>query len=263
MFRHATLISRQGHVFAHSVWRRSHSIRKCNSNSSLVSWYKRNLDSYPLLTKGTTSGVISAAGDGICQYLSAPESVVTFDWLRNMRFFALGSLLVAPCTHFWYNFLNVRLFPGPSSFVTVSKRVIVDQFGFAVLFQPSFMGILWFMEGRNGIPEQLVQVVPSVLVANWSLWVPAMSINFAFVPVKFQVLFGNAVALLWNTYLSYKSATSSRQTPIWRDKSYFFGNLWEQEQISTLHCEVPSLRSDSPPKIAGYSWHQNTIQSTF
>mmetsp|Transcript_2060 Transcript_2060/g.4670 ORF Transcript_2060/g.4670 Transcript_2060/m.4670 type:complete len:220 (+) Transcript_2060:108-767(+) len=214
MLRHATLIGRQGRVFTHSAWKRSHSIRKHNTNSSLLSWYKRKLDSNPLLTKGITSGAISAAGDGICQYLSVPASAVTFDWLRNIRFFVMGSLFVAPCTHFWYSFLNVRLFPGPSSFVTVSKRVIVDQFGFAVLFQPSFMGILWFMEGRNGIPEQLVQVIPSVLVANWSLWIPAMSVNFAYVPVKFQVLFGNVVALLWNTYLSYKSALSNRTPPI-------------------------------------------------
>jgi len=121
----------------------------------------------------------------------------------------MGSLMVAPCTHFWYGLLNARLFPGPSTFATVSKRVIVDQFGFAVLFQPSFMGILWFLEGRKDIPEQLVHVVPTVLVANWSLWIPAISINFAVVPLKFQVWFGNVVALLWNTYLSYKSALSN------------------------------------------------------
>jgi len=64
-------------------------------------------------------------------------------------------------------------------------------------------------EGRKDIPEQLVHVVPTVLVANWSLWIPAMSINFAVVPLKFQVLFGNVVALLWNTCLSYKSALSN------------------------------------------------------
>ncbi|CAJ1934679.1 unnamed protein product [Cylindrotheca closterium] len=184
--------------------------------ASFLSWYKAKLDSHPLLTKGITSGVICATGDGLCQYLSPPpqkssDETTTFDYWRSFRFFVMGSLWVAPCTHYWYSFLNLRLFPGPSTLVTVSKRVLVDQFGFAVLFQPSFMSLLWFMEGRNGtqIQEQLVQVVPTVLVANWSLWIPAMSINFAYVPVQFQVLFGNVVALLWNTYLSYKSAQSS------------------------------------------------------
>lgn len=217
MPRHvSTVRTQQGRILMQAAWTRSCGLRKHNTTTSpyAFSWYKRKLDSHPLLTKGITSGFISASGDGVCQYFASPSSSVSFDWLRNARFFIMGSLVVAPCTHFWYGFLNVHLFPGPSTFVTVSKRVIADQLGFAVLFQPSFMGILWFMEGRKGIPGQLVEVVPALLMANWSLWIPAMSVNFAYVPLRFQVLFGNVVALLWNTYLSYKSALSKNNTQI-------------------------------------------------
>ena len=65
---------------------------------------------------------------------------------------------------------------------------------------------LWTLEGeRDGsvMVHRLVQSLPSVMVANWGLWVPAQVINFRFVPTKFQVLYSNFVALVWNVYLSY------------------------------------------------------------
>lgn len=192
---------------------------------SLFAWYSQKLDTHPLLTKAISSGIIAATGDGMCQVLSSgtteSDKNKIFDWLRNGRFFIMGAFWVAPCTHIWYGLLSTRIFPGPSTLQRVTQRVILDQFGFAVAFQPSFMGLLWLMEGRTNIVEQLKEVVPDVLVANWSLWIPAMAFNFAFFPIKFQVLFGNVVALLWNTYLSYMSALSMKRhtTPVDSNKS--------------------------------------------
>ena len=37
---------------------------------------------------------------------------------------------------------------------------------------------------------------------NWMMWLPAQAINFFFMPLKYQTLFANFVALFWNTYLS-------------------------------------------------------------
>lgn len=192
-----------------------------SSKESLFAWYTKKLDTHPLLTKGITSGIIAGTGDGICQFLSVSENDDwKMDWLRTGRFFIMGCFWVAPCTHVWYNFLNTQLFPGPSTVWRVTQRVMVDQFGFAVLFLPSFMGLLWLMEGRHDIPQQLMTIGPDVLVANWSLWIPVMSINFAIVPVKFQVLFGNVFALLWNTYLSYMSALSEQNQTTMEDWFY-------------------------------------------
>ena len=42
-----------------------------------------------------------------------------------------------------------------------------------------------------------------VVTANWKLWVPAQLVNFGVVPLHFQVLFANGVALVWNVYLSH------------------------------------------------------------
>jgi FtsH-binding integral membrane protein len=57
--------------------------------------------------------------------------------------------------------------------------------------------------------------VPDIVVANWALWVPAQFVNFAVVPLKFQVLYSNVVALVWNVYLSY--TTSRNHTSLSRE----------------------------------------------
>jgi len=40
------------------------------------------------------------------------------------------------------------------------------------------------------------------LRAGWSFWVPASSVNFAFVPTKHQVLYMSACSIVWNVILS-------------------------------------------------------------
>jgi hypothetical protein len=101
----------------------------------------------------------------------------------------------------------MRLVPGKASVTRVTKRLVLDQFGFAPLFCPSFMALLWLLEGQDMtmIAPKLKEVAPDIIVANWFLWIPAMTINFSMIPLKFQVLFGNVVALVWNVYLSYMS----------------------------------------------------------
>jgi protein Mpv17 len=53
-----------------------------------------------------------------------------------------------------------------------------------------------------------------VIQANFALWIPAQIVNFSLVPLNYQVLFGNVVALLWNVYLSWVNATTrTPETP--------------------------------------------------
>lgn len=139
------------------------------------------------------------------------ESHVTFDWQRTGRFFVMGSLWVAPITNYWYTTLATKLVPGKTTVTRVTKRLVLDQFGFAPLFCPSFMGMLWLLEGLDvaTIWVKLKDIGPDIIVASWALWIPAMAVNFSVVPLKYQVLFGNVVALAWNVYLSYISTRGS------------------------------------------------------
>lgn len=137
-----------------------------------------------------------------------------WDISRTVRFMAMGGLWVAPVTHFWYNALSTRILSGPRTTLRVVQRLVVDQFGFAPLFAPSFMAGLWILEGREDIVKPLMELAPSLVVANWTLWIPAQLVNFGMVPLKFQVLFGNVVALGWSVYLSFVSARTAQKTAV-------------------------------------------------
>jgi len=178
------------------------------SSFSLLTWYSTKLDTHPLLTKGITSGLVSASGDIICQGLTGTD----WDMMRASRFALLGAALVAPVVHVWYGFLARRV-PGVS-FAQVSKRVIADQLGIAPVFLNVWLASMWTLEDVYGVATdtrafslRIMEAAPSMLVANWMLWIPASAFNFRFVPVKYQVLTSNIVALLWNVYLSYKTST--------------------------------------------------------
>jgi hypothetical protein len=191
---------------------RSQSLPPCRffSSKSLPGWYSKKLDTHPYLTKGIASGMISLTGDVTCQYLTRKEDG-KFDFARTFRFFLMGAVLVAPITNFWYTALSTRIIPGPRTVANIVKRLVVDQFIFAPIFVNAFMGCLWMLEGKSDIPQTLVEVAPEMIVANWLLWIPAMTINFGFVPLKYQVLFGNTVELVWNVYLSNMSLVDERK----------------------------------------------------
>jgi len=174
--------------------------------SQPLAWYSRKLDTHPLLTKAVTSCLIAQSGDLFSQYVEQRRSnTITFKWdmVRTARIGLLGFALVAPVVHYWYGSL-ARFFPGSTASV-VAKRVFWDQAFFSPLFLPTWLTSLWMLEGQSvsDISDMLCAEVPTALIANWVVWIPAQIVNFRYAPVKFQVLFSNVVALGWNAYLSF------------------------------------------------------------
>jgi hypothetical protein len=194
----------------HSALRQQ--VRTSSSNSSspksrqsFLQWYSNKLDTDPVITKSITSAIIAAAGDAGCQKVSGDEP---FDLKRCGRFFILGGALVGPAVHWWYGTL-VSLLPGQTP-ARVVMRVCADQFVFTPICLSAFLSTLWTLEStklvgdetvHDPIPEKLQKELFGVLQANWGFWFPVLSINFGFVPLKFQVLFSNVASLVWNGYV--------------------------------------------------------------
>ena len=151
-----------------------------NNNYNPLTWYALKLDTHPIITKMITSGIIAASGDILCQYLTTTtttsmthhssteeeessfttienENLVTYyyDWKRTIRFFILGSCLVAPTVHAWYNIL-LKYIPGTNG-TSILKRLIADQGFFGPIFTGTFISCLTILE--HVIPNNTDNVV--------------------------------------------------------------------------------------------------------
>lgn len=162
----------------------------------------------PITTKCVTSGFLSFGADVVCQVQFGDKALtdkdMELDLWRVLKFTSIGAFFVGPTLHFWYGFL-ARNFVGTSLFSTI-QRLAMDQLVFAPMFIPAFFSIILILDGK---PEMIIDKLKadwaSTMITNYSVWVPAMFLNFKFVPPTLQVLFSNAVGFGWNIYLSYMS----------------------------------------------------------
>ncbi|GAB5363908.1 hypothetical protein AAMO2058_000923700 [Amorphochlora amoebiformis] len=180
-----------------------HSVsEKSKSSGGPISWYLRQLDTRPIITKSITAMFINSGGDVICQVFVEGSSEI--DKVRVGKMSFLGLCYVGPILHFWFGTV-FRWLPQPG-LKGVVYRIACDQTLFAIPFVTSFFALVPLLDGRTDtiIPTIKRELWPAIQT-NWVLWIPAQFINFSFVPLKLQVLFANGVAVIWNVYLSMAS----------------------------------------------------------
>ena len=170
--------------------------------ASFVKAYNEALSQHPVAVKAATSLCGFFIGDMIAQSFS-PAS---FDVFRCLRLSMYGALLDGPVGHFFYQFLDDRIFPeDPKSTKAVLTKTAVDQLIWAPTMTVVFLTFLTTLEGR---PETIMSVLQTkllpILAANFTLWPLAHLVNFKFVPPEQRILFNNVVAILWTTWLSWK-----------------------------------------------------------
>jgi hypothetical protein len=181
--------------------RTSFLLNKKKKESTLFSWYSQQLDERPILTKCVTACMISSTGNILAQKIKHDQKEeednisrpFTIECEQVGRFAFLNMIFVAPVLHHWYQFIN-RAVPG-KSMSRVLQRVFWDEFVFSPVYIPVFLGGLWTLEGTKPekINTMLYNELPSIIVAEWILWVPTMTLTFKYAPVKFQVLVINCV----------------------------------------------------------------------
>lgn len=65
------------------------------------------------------------------------------------------------------------------------------------------------MQGNkpSEVRKKLEREYPEILVANYKLWPAIQLLNFYFVPLNYQVVLVQIIAVMWNTYICFKTST--------------------------------------------------------
>lgn len=90
---------------------------------------------------------------------------------------------------------------------TTLKKVACDQLLFAPSFLVVFVANINLINGNSldHVKKELSSHYGDLVIANWKLWPAVQLVNFYLVPLNYQVLLVQGVAIIWNTYLSWKT----------------------------------------------------------
>ncbi|XP_068212915.1 protein Mpv17 isoform X2 [Palaemon carinicauda] len=144
-------------------------------------------------------------GDVLAQFVVEKKSFEQFQWQRTFRFFSLGTFFVGPTLGTWYGALHKYI--GSGKGIVAVKKVAVDQLLFAPGFIVVFLVTLGILEGSSfeASQDMVRKKYKDILLVNWSVWPAVQICNFSFTPLHHQVLVVQIFALLWNTYLAWKT----------------------------------------------------------
>ena len=164
--------------------------------------YNAILEAQPLLTKMCTSLVGFSAGDVLAQKFINDDDA-PYDPMRTIRLGSFGFLCHGSTGHLFYGLLDSKL-PGTKP-VTVATKVLIDQTMWNPIFGCMFFGYLNAVEGKSWdqYVTKLKSDLKTAVMGSWAVWVPAHTINFAFIPPSQRLLYINSIQIGYNIFLSF------------------------------------------------------------
>ncbi|CAA93564.1 Integral membrane protein [Schizosaccharomyces pombe] len=195
-----------------------------------VSRFNDKYELQPLLTLGLLNASLTALSDLLAQALDSykllkfrnkrdvslekygntillPASTSKLDVHRTIRYAAYG-LCLTPIQFRWFVALS-NVIQTENPFIAIVLRVALDQFIFAplgIVFFFLFMGITE-CKSYERLKSYFRKHYWPTLKANYILWPAVQLFNFTFVPLVLQVIFANAVSMVWTAYLSLKNSS--------------------------------------------------------
>ncbi|XP_011496434.1 PREDICTED: protein Mpv17 [Ceratosolen solmsi marchali] len=167
--------------------------------------YTKLLAKYPLGMQALQAGALLGLGDQIAQNYIEKRSAKNLDLIRTAQFAGIGFFIAGPATRTWYGILDKYF--GSKGVIVVLKKVACDQLLFAPVFIAILLSTIALMQGHNlkSTKLKLKNEYTDILINNYKLWPIVQLLNFYFVPLHYQVLVVQAIAILWNTYISYRT----------------------------------------------------------
>ncbi|XP_062981576.1 protein Mpv17 isoform X2 [Elgaria multicarinata webbii] len=135
--------------------------------------YQRLLARHPWKVQILTAGTLVGAGDVISQQLVERRGLARHSTRRTLKMTAVGFCFVGPVIGGWYQVLD-RLVPGGTRLAALQKMLLDQDY-------------------------------PDALITNYYIWPAVQMANFYFVPLNHRLAVVQCVAIVWNSYLSWKA----------------------------------------------------------
>lgn len=167
--------------------------------------YQALMSKHPWTIQIITAGSLVGVGDVISQQLIERRGLANHSVRRTAKMMSIGFLFVGPVIGGWYRVLD-RLVVGETKSAAL-KKMALDQVAFAPCFLGVFLGISGTLNGLTMEQNvaKLKRDYTDALVANYYLWPPVQIANFYFVPLHHRLAVVQIVAVIWNSYLSWKA----------------------------------------------------------
>ncbi|XP_013783720.1 mpv17-like protein 2 [Limulus polyphemus] len=154
------------------------------------------------VTNATIGLIITGAGDAIQQ--SIEHRLVEKKPFDKQRIVAMSTsgIVLGALGHYWYGMLD-RRFPGTKA-VSVIKKLLSEM-----ALSPPFALVMFqgvgLLEGRSQRQcfEDYKENIFTVLMFDYSFFLPFQTLNFIFLPPRFRVGYVGTLTLIYDIFMSY------------------------------------------------------------
>ena len=162
-------------------------------------WFSRMQRRRPLGLAIGTSLTTYFVGDVLAQQIGGEG----YDPTRTLRMLSIGAVAAVP-GYKWFLFLGSHFNYG-STLMTITIKVLIQQFFFAPLFNTYFFGMQSLLAGQSAsdIKQKIIQTVPESIWSSAKFWPAVTALNFTVIPAHLRFAFSGVFAVVWQTYMSF------------------------------------------------------------
>lgn len=170
-----------------------------------IEFYKRSLETWPHLTNGIAAYFITTMGDASAQIIQGGVKLTGqgFDVRRNAALACTAAIYSGIVLTSWLAALNTA-FPGFGLRLVMGKLAATQTFLQPFVYVPFFFIVHGMFCGQTftEIRTKIRSDYFTLLFRLWSLFMPTRFLMFLIIPVRYQVLWDNTVAFIWQFALS-------------------------------------------------------------
>ncbi|XP_054837364.1 protein Mpv17 [Eublepharis macularius] len=167
--------------------------------------YQRLMARHPWKVQIFTAGTLVGVGDVISQQLVERRGLAGHNGQRTLKMMTVGFCFVGPVIGGWYQVLD-RLVTGRTKAAALQK-MLLDQGGFAPCFLGCFLAVVGMLNGLS-VEENWSKIkrdYKDTLITNYYIWPAVQVVNFYFIPLNYRLAVVQCVAIVFNSYLSWKA----------------------------------------------------------